>query len=191
MKTCVYTQVVLNKKKTIMGISIRPDAWLLKWIDNKKERKLRTAEYLDEIAREATNIAEIWDRVLTALSSNGQLDTDSQTQLLKLLSRPEGSRMVNVQPVSRLENFYHSASSILGSGNKDDLEYILFKISFVLKERNLTVDLVQKELSAIKNAKYFDDKNKNNIMTIADSIDLMYKEAAALHVFAKNYRAKI
>jgi len=175
-----------------MGISIRPDKLLLLFFDNKKERKLRIAEYLEEIAQEATNIAEIWDKVLTALSSNSKLDSGSRIKLDKLLGRPEGCRMINGMPVSRLQSFYESASSVLGSENRDDLEYILFRISYILKERGFTVGMVQKELSTIKKAKYFDDKNKtSNTLSIADSIDIMYKEAASLYVFAKEYKANI
>jgi hypothetical protein len=100
--------------------------------------------------------------------------------------------MMNALPVSRLQSFYRSASSVLGSKNKDGLEYVLFKISIILQERNLTVDLVEKELANIKEAEYFNDNNKRrNTLTIAESIEVMYKEVAELHVFAKEFKAKI
>lgn len=170
-----------------MGVSIRPDSWILRWFDNKKEQKLRIADYLDDIALEASYIAKIWDNVLTSLSSNGELDLQTKNQL-------DDYRLplINQAHYARLESFYQRASSVLGSEDKNDLEYILFRISYILKERNITLEKVQKELSEIKKAKYFDNNNEvKNSLSIAESIELMHKEAAALYVFAKSYKAKI
>jgi hypothetical protein len=175
-----------------MGVTIRPDSWILKVFDNKKERNLRVADYLDEIATEATKIAEIWDKILTSLSSEGSLDSESIAILDKLIRKPERQPYMNCMPFSKLEMFYQSASTVFGKAKTGDLEYVIFKISSILQTRKLTVKKVEEELKRIKNAKYFDGSNENkNISQIAESIDLMYKEAAALDVYTKEFRAKI
>lgn len=118
-----------------MGVSIRPDSWLFSWIKDKQERKIRIADYLDEIATEATNLANIWEQVVNSIESKGSTSTQEHEVWNQLLSYPKRARITNGMQFSRLDEFYKGASSVLGNNHKEELDYVVFKIRNILKQR--------------------------------------------------------
>lgn len=173
-----------------MGIIINPDTWLFHWIVNKKERNLRIADLLDDISKDAMKIAKIWDKVLTTLDSKGEVSAESNKLWKELIIR---KNIPHIQGWidSKLESFYQNISVVLGRDHKDELELVLVAISKILLNRNLTKKLVENEIKKLNKKVYLVDDRTAISLEISDSIKIMYKEAAALHVQAKLFRAKI
>lgn len=175
-----------------MGVSIRPDSWIFSWIKNKHERELRIADYLDEIAKEATHLANIWEEVVRSIESKGIANTKELEMWNQLLNFPKRAKKINGMQYSRLDEFYKCASSVLGNKHRDELDFVVFKIGNILKHRKLTRELVESEIIKLKKAKLFnDDTILNDNISLSDSVDIMVSEAGALHVSAKEFRAKI
>jgi len=175
-----------------MGITIRPDSWFFEVLKGKQERDIRIAAYLEEIAEEATNLANIWCKVIDSIESKGSLNSEELEIWNELIGFPKRAKRVNGQQYSRLESFYQGVSTVLGVKHKDETDFIVYKIGTILKTRNLTREKVEEELMRIKTAQFFDDKNEIiDSVSLSDSIEIMTKEAAALHAYAKEFKAKI
>lgn len=175
-----------------MGISISPASWILKLSSNNKERDLKIAEYLDQIADEAVGLAAIWENVVRSINKTGSADADSDLVWIRLVERPEWTIYSKNIPRSRLEIFYDKVSSILTKSNKGEMDFAICKIGAILQKRKLTRELIEEELQRIKDARFFDKSNQiSDELTLDESIVLLNKEAAALQLFAKEYRKKI
>jgi hypothetical protein len=60
-----------NLKLQTMGLSISSDFWILSLFKNNKERDLKIAEYIDQIAEEAGGLAKIWENVVRSIKESG------------------------------------------------------------------------------------------------------------------------
>jgi len=174
-----------------MGISINPDSWYLHWAKNKKDKEIAIANYLDEIALDATNLANIWENIANAILTEGTVSQDNNALWKKLLSRPELTRYSNSVSRSRLDEFYDSVSKVMGENHQKETDYIVNRIGFILYKRELNLKIVEEELNRIKSAKFFDDKNYKADIKLIDSVEIFHKEAASLYIFAKEFRAKV
>jgi hypothetical protein len=174
-----------------MGMSISPDSWILNLLKNSKERDIKTAEYLDQIAEEAISLAKIWENVCGAIISNGIATVESNPVWMKFIERPEWTIYSKNIPRSRLEIFYDRISSVLGKSSKSEMEFVICKIGGILQKKKLTTEIIEEELKRIKDAKLFDKNNRlKDELSIQESIILVNREAAALYSFSKEYKTK-
>ncbi len=175
-----------------MGISISPASWILNLSKNSKERDLKIAEYLDQIADEANTLATIWENIGGTILKEGVAEAENDAVWIRLVERPEWTIYSKNIPRSRLEIFYDRISSVLGKSNRGELDFLICRIGTILQKRRLTRDLVELELKRIKEVRFFDKTNQiRDDFSIQDSISLLNREAAALNAFAKEFRTKI
>ncbi|HWJ91780.1 MAG TPA: hypothetical protein VNR87_11750 [Flavisolibacter sp.] len=175
-----------------MGLSISPDFWILSVFKNNKERDLKIADYLDQIAEEATSLAKIWENVAKSLLTTGIADAEGNTVWIRLVERPEWTIYSKSIPRSRLEIFYDRIASILDNNQRGELDFVICKIGAILQKRKLTRDMIEEDLKRLKDARFFDKNNKiKDEISLNESIALLNREVAALCSYAKEYRTKI
>jgi len=185
-------QKVTPYKPVTMGISISPASWILNMSKNNKERDLKIAEYLDQIAEEAISLAKVWEDIIISVMANGVAEAENNVIWSRLVERPEWTIYSKNIPRSRLEIFYDRISSVLGKSQKGDLDFLICKIGAIVQKRTLTREVIEQELRRIKEVRFFDKSNHiKDDFTIQESISLLNREAAALNTFAKEYRTKI
>jgi hypothetical protein len=175
-----------------MGLSISPDFWILSVFKNNKERDLKIADYLDQIAEEATSLAKIWENVAKSILTTGIADAEGNTVWIRLVERPEWTIYSKNIPRSRLEIFYDRIASILDNNQRGELDFVICKIGAILQKRKLTRDMIEEDLKRLKDSRFFDKNNKiKDEITLNESIALLNREVAALCSYAKEYRTKI
>jgi len=174
-----------------MGLSFDPANAVFKWLDSRRQTQLHVATYLDEIATEAAGLARVWQGIVDQLIKQKQVNVLENRSAKELVEIPPG-QWSNMEPCTRLQAFYAKVSTVLGEKYYNQLDPVVFHIGSILMKRDLTKQLVEAELSAIKQATFFDDAGDvDSIRTVEDSVVALHKEAAALHVLAKSFRAKI
>ena len=174
-----------------MGISISPSSWISN-LSKNKERDLKTADYLDQIAEEANGLANIWENVAVSILSTGIADAKNDTVWIRLVERPEWTIYSKNIPRSRIEIFYEKVSSVLGKNNRSEMDFLICRIGAILQKRKLTREVIEEELKGIKDVRFFDKTSEiKQRITIAESISLLKKEAKALVTLANEYRKKI
>lgn len=169
-------------------IEIDPGSWFFSWLEDKKEKNDAIADYLDEIAREASNLAMIWQGVAEKIMSYESTSIEDDEKWRDLISKPQ--QFVNGMVYSRLDELFRTTSGVLGKNHNKTMEPIMFHLGSMLKERHLTKEYVEEALSRIKKATFFDVETKiENIQTIEQSVLTLHKESAALNAYAKSFRA--
>ena len=159
---------------------------------NSRERDLRFADYLNQTAEEAINLAKIWEDVAQSILKNGSAEAENNIYWVKLVERPEWTIYSKNIPKSRLEKFIDSISDFSGKNSKAGMDYAICRIGSILQKKSLTREVVEEELKRIKDARYFDKNNQPVArLTIPDSIALLKKEAAAINVFWKEFRSNL
>jgi len=175
-----------------MGLSISSDFWILSLFKNNKERDIKIAEYIDQIADEAAGLAKIWENVVRSISETGIAEAESDTVWIRLVERPEWTIYSKSIPRSRLETFYDKVSNILGNSQRGEQDFVICKIGAILQKRKLTKEIIEEELKRIRDARFFDKNNQiRDEITIKESVSLLNSEVAALSSFAKEFRAKL
>jgi len=175
-----------------MGLSISSDFWILSLFKNNKERDLKIAEYIDQIAEEATGLAKIWENVVRSVKESGIAEAESDTVWIRLVERPEWTIYSKSIPRSRLETFYEKVSNILGNSQRGEQDFMICKIGAILQKRKLTKDIIEEDLKRIKEARFFDKNNQiRDEIRLDDSVSLLNSEVAALSSFAKEFRSKL
>lgn len=181
-----------NLKLQTMGLSISSDFWILSLFKNNKERDLKIAEYIDQIAEEAGGLAKIWENVVRSIKESGIAEAESDTVWIRLVERPEWTIYSKSIPRSRLETFYDKVSNILGNSQRGEQDFVICKIGAILQKRKLTKEIIEEDLKRIKDARFFDKNNQNrDEITLNESVSLLYSEVAALSSFAKEFRGKL
>ena len=97
-----------------MGITINPFDAIKSIVTNRREKKLRAAEYLEIIAAEATALADIWKDVVDELLINGKYEFSENIRYKNLLIISERIKMCNGMRYSHLEEHFLEVSSVLG-----------------------------------------------------------------------------
>ena len=175
-----------------MGLSISSDFWILSLFKNNKERDLKIAEYIDQIAEEASGLAKIWGNVVQSILVSGIAEAESDTVWIRLVERPEWTIYSKNIPRSRLETFYDKVSNILGNSQRGEQDFFICKIGAILQKRKLTKEIIEEDLKRIRDAKFFDKNNHfKDELSLNESISLLNSEVAALCSFAKEYRTKL
>ena len=181
-----------NLKLQTMGLSISSDFWILSLFKNNKERDLKIAEYIDQIAEEAGGLAKIWENVVRSIKESGIAEAESDTVWIRLVERPEWTIYSKSIPRSRLETFYDKVSNILGNSQRGEQDFVICKIGAILQKRKLTKEIIEEDLKRIKDARFFDKNNQiRDEIRLDDSVTLLNSEVAALSSFAKEYRSKL
>jgi hypothetical protein len=175
-----------------MGMSENLISALTTYFHSKRESNLRIADYLEEIAKEATDIALIWQQAVEKLDSSHSVDVSKLQggegffEAVELVSRR------NAVAYSRLRSFYKNVSSVVNGRNKSNAEPIVFHIACILLNRDLAKDMVEEQLRGIKSVQSFDGSTSmDSTKSLSKSVQAMHEEAASLHVFAKSFRANI
>jgi hypothetical protein len=175
-----------------MGISLSPSTWIFNLSKNNKDQDSQIAEYLDNIAEEAVGVAKIWENITSSILATGVAEAENDIVWIRLVERPEWTIYSKNIPRSRLEIFYEKVSNVLGKSPKDDMDFLICKIGGILQKRKLTREIIEEELKRVKDVKFFDKNSRiKDELSIADSVSLLNREAAALYAFAKDYKVKI
>jgi hypothetical protein len=176
----------------LMAIPVSAASWILNFSKTNKERDLKNAEYLVQIAEEANELSNVWENVAATILRDGTAEAEIGSIWMKLVERPEWTIYSKNIPRSRLELFYDKLSSVLGKSQKTEADFLVCKIGAVLQKRKLTAEIVEEELKRIKDAKLFDKSIiLRDEMSIIDSILIVKKESAALNSLANEYKARI
>jgi len=175
-----------------MGISINPASVVFKWLDDRRDAQVRKADYLDSIAEVAAELATIWQDVVAKVAFAKTVDVRECKGANSMLVHPPNTTLCNTGTISRLEAFYNRVSDILGKENQSDVDPIVFHIASIIQKRYLTKALVEAELLGIEMAGFYSSDNTlDAVQTLEGSVLALHREAAALDIFAKSFRAKI
>lgn len=159
---------------------------------NAKTRDVKKSDCLHQIAEEVNYLAIIWKKIAETVLINNIAEAKNNTDWLRLIEQPEWTIYSRNIPKSRLENFGESLSDVLGKGQTQHLNYIVYKIGYILQKRKLTKEIIEGELKLIKEPKFFNRNNRiHDDTTIAESISLMFSEAEAITAFAKEFRSSL
>src|SRR5215471_4605523 len=105
-----------------MEIAISQNYWLYQFFRNTRERDLKIAEHLDEVAEEAENLARVWETVIESVQHLGSADADNNMNWLRLIERPEWTIYSTDIPKSKLELYLEHISSLFSkSRNGSDM----------------------------------------------------------------------
>ena len=168
-----------------MELLISPNFWVFKFFKNAKERDLKIAEYLDETAEEAHNLARVWENVMESVLADGVAEVENNISWQRLVERPEWTIYSRDIPKSRLELFFERVSAVLMKNQRNGMDYIACKIGAILQKKKLTVEVIETELKRIKEARFFNKHNRlKDDITIRESILILNSEVVAIRTFA-------
>ena len=175
-----------------MGLSISRDSWILNIFRNNKERNQKTADYLDQIAEEASGVVKVWENVVNSVLTEGIAEAEGNTTWIRLVERPEWTIYSKNIPRSRIEIFYDKVSNVMGKSSRGEMDYMICKIGSMLQKRRLTQEIIEEELQRIKEPRFFDQNNRmTSNISLKDSVALLNREVEALNALAKEFRTKI
>jgi len=162
------------------------------FLKNAEERDLKIADYLDQTADEATNLAKVWENVAETVLATNIADVNDNISWLRLIERPEWTIYSKNIPKSRLEMFFERVSKVMGKGQRGSMDYLICKMGSILQKRRLTKEIIEEEFKLIKSPKLFDKNNRmHEDLNITESILLMNSEADALMSFSREFRSNL
>jgi hypothetical protein len=180
-----FTLALLCTRAQFMSLSLNPaDIWKI-FSDGKQRNKEELANWLDAVAADARKLADVWIET-TRLLSKSELTVGQEIDIDLRLGGP------NAAPFRRLTQFYETASTVIG-GRVDDRTRMDFSqaVGTLLLNRNSAMRLcgtITRTLGGMK--LLVDDANSlDNMAEFNGIIVLLNREAAALEVLAKNFRA--
>ena len=171
-----------------MKISLRPLQLIFEWMDNKERKKLRIADYLDDISNEVEIIAELWEEIVNTLLAKEKVGSKGMEKWGLLFGPEKGYQIMNRKPYSRIRSHYEKISTVLGKNEKELMESLMYKIGNVLMKRDLTLSIVEKE---VINIHYHIFENQDKRQLLLKSVNDLYTESAEIQVIAKCFRASI
>jgi hypothetical protein len=165
-----------------MALSINP-LEIFELIQKKKlAGREQTADYLDAIAAEAANLANIWNQVAARLLRGSW---DNYNEMVQYVDSQQ------IAPRFRLEHFYREITSTLeNSMSRARRETVISIISKLLFQRDVTRSIYDDFMSKVNQSVFLDNRNNTTVFVdLAQSTIALNREAAALFVLAKSYRA--
>src|SRR5438309_11153517 len=117
-----------------MGLSISRDSWILNIFRNNKERNQKTADYLDQIAEEASGVVKLWESVVNVVLADGLAEAEGNATWIRLVERPEWTIYSKNIPRSRIEIFYEKVSNVMGKNSKSEMDYMICRIGTILQK---------------------------------------------------------
>lgn len=146
-------------------------------------RNLSVAEYIKSVAKEAEELAVIWEEITKALLLEREITNDKLKELQIHKWIPH-----NGMPFSKLESFYRNISTALGK-NKIGIEYINKVTGHVgsILERREGANTELLEILNEGSIAFFKDTaiSENSIENLSRVVATLRKEAADLHVLSQ------
>lgn len=173
-----------------MELSLKSNYRFSGILKGSKEKDIQFADYLDQIAEEATHLAKVWENVAKSILDNGSDHVEHNILWLKYVERPEWTIYSKNIPKSRLERFIESISDFSSNNNSEGMDYAICRISSLLQRSSLSKNMLEEELKRIKDVRYFgkDNQPKTRI-TLQDSIKIVNKEAEAINSIRLEFKA--
>src|SRR5690348_15624726 len=125
-----------------MGLSINPLTLLDSFLKGRYRTRDQVADFLDDVAREARVLAEVWDEAIKQLlSSTGEFKPDSKIRGVLWSYDAD-----NAGPFFRLREFYNQFSRTM-EGKLDDewRTSIISHLGSLLYTRDITLQTYQKQ----------------------------------------------
>jgi len=172
----------------LMGLSINPLTLLDSFLKGRYRSRDQVADFLDEVAKEARVLAEVWDEAIKQLlSSTGEFKPDSKIR--GVLWQYDAD---NAGPFFRLREFYYQFSRTMeGKLDNESRSGIINHLGSLLYTRDITLLAFQKAVKDVDGS--FFVENDNSIEDFKDLSRLalaLHREAAALDVLAKSVRVR-
>jgi len=172
-----------------MGITFNPIEAIKTFISNKRDNRKRAGEYLEEIAREASELATIWQVIVGEILKTGIYEVPDDIRKHRMILAQ--AQCCNISQSSRLGEHYREVSSVLGAEFYDEMDPIVFHIGRLLRKREITRALVEKQLSSLSSAAINHEENSlQSFANIQESVNALHREASRLHVLAQKFKAK-
>jgi hypothetical protein len=174
-----------------MGLSFNPvDVWKL-FSDGKRKEKEQIAAWLEQTAAEARQIADVW---LETAHSLPRRERGFQEDIFGGVAEPisiTGSSNSNSASYSRLEESYDAMSSVLGARvERDWQDAATDSTAQVLMRRNQVKTLYERLYGPGKQVFYVDqDSRADQLDELQSAIAFLNREAAALEILARRFRA--
>lgn len=162
------------------------------FLKRRGEERERVADYLDSIAADAKEIAEVWRDILKEYNEGTKKPSNDEGigNAINELRRHSGGQAYLYH---KLDAFYEDISQVIGRRSEGELqENIMFRLGSLLKFRKLAKQDVEAVLSNASKQVFLDEKNtESDIRDIQGAVLAIQREAASLEVLAKTYRASI
>ena len=184
-----------------MGLSFNPTDLFRLLIDGRKDRRARVSAYLDGVAADARELADIWTEAWrVGKAGGGEVARDLVPRLFRLdpNMNPADERR-NIRPFSRLTEFYKGLSSVLGSkGDPEFHQRFNHHLAVLLQTRNLSAEAFSSlpwdtPRRSSEQASSFVWASSDNggaaPRSVSELIEMLNREAAALEVLAKQFKA--
>lgn len=172
------------------SLSLNPVAVFEYFRSKTNRNRDQVAEYLDEIAKEARALAEVWDSVIQdLLEHKGKFDlNDHKEILLKLGTFKEPNRPY----FSRLAMFYRDISqATAGKLPSEKMELVVVQLGRLLYSREITLKRYQAAIEYLRDSVF--DATQSDFTEFSDLSTLsgaLHEEAAALEVLAKTIKVQ-
>ncbi len=171
-----------------MKFSINPVSIYKIIAKQRGNSKSRVSEYLELIAVEARDLADIWERIGDDIIDKGfaSLANSEAMNEFRNVIRPK-----NARPYYRLNNFYEQIS-IVTHGKVDNQlrETFINHLGRLIFQREVTLESYKKMIRKCQVTCFIDESNSHfdfeDFSALAQGLN---KEAAALEVLAKTIKA--
>ncbi|EOA8959532.1 hypothetical protein ACIMS1_005264 [Vibrio harveyi] len=154
------------------------------WKIKRGRSAKQTAQYLENLAQEATELAEIWQAIVQGIVSNCPVEKKTTLGLQAFLDSESDLKvctMCNIRQISRLERFYRDLSQVFPPSQTEELNSVLLHISNLLLSRskmrrvlNLDRDCSNQGIASIE--------------ILTTTVESMHREAAELYAFSEKYK---
>jgi hypothetical protein len=151
-----------------------------------------TADWLDQVAKEAKELASIWSEMVRQLQRDGP-DRGAGVHRAWDFLKPH---IMNGLVYRQLYEFYGNATTILSGTRRAakrnaNLQEQLFNgLGSLLKAREASVEAYTRAFKQTESAFLISgDSQPRDLSSLETAVDVLQKEAAALAVLAVNYRA--
>jgi len=174
-----------------MSISISVDRLFQSFLDQGKIRREQLAIYLDEVAEDASLLAECWQQQLLDEVNHRHQSQEFLNKDGKLNIREKSYiSNCNIGLISRLEFTYRDATiAFRGKLDKQFQDLFMGHLAELMLQRNKTKQAFDKIVSAANTLSLVSQNdNSVKIETLNDLVTALHKEAAALKVLARRYR---
>jgi hypothetical protein len=153
----------------------------------------RTAEWLDQVAKEARQLATIWAEMVRQLQQDGS-DRGAGVRAAYNFLKPG---IMNGLVYRQLYEFYGSATRVLGrtaraaEKNANLQEQLLNGLAKLLKARDASVEAYAQSFQQTESVFLLsaDSMPTRDLSSLETAVAVLQNEAAALTVIAANYRA--
>lgn len=194
-----------------MNFSISPEKIVDLLLNRRRVKEEKIGDFLESIAKEARLLADIWQEVWKQVTEkaikikiwkSSHLLYELHPDKVKLLPLSDKIYLLhayyfgwayNIKPFHRLEAFYLELSNVLGG--KVDSEFhnqFHYHLSSLLMKRKLTKKAFEQILVFINECVFLNEENsKVKFEDVTKMIEALHKEASALEVLAKRYRASV